>query len=205
MVSCVAQKCNCCDRWNTFNLISGDINSLSLGCLCSWYLRAAAARAPSRFLTVCALDNSALIFNNLGALGTLVLESFVRRRVLVWKIAWCHPHCKLIYGHKRHFSCFYSYYSLTCDFCVFKSCSAFVHWSAWRSLKVFLSCWNPRRGEGWFFRAVHKAYRCFSPVNTPLGILVKKKLSGSHNLNGCICNESEKNPHRGNTRVTITA
>lgn len=50
VVSCVAQNGNCCDRWNTFNLISGDINSLSLGCLCSWHLRAAAARAPSLFL-----------------------------------------------------------------------------------------------------------------------------------------------------------
>lgn len=49
VVSCVVQRCNFCDRWNTSNLISGDIKSLSLGCLCSQYLRAAAARAPSHF------------------------------------------------------------------------------------------------------------------------------------------------------------
>lgn len=37
-----------------------------------------------------------------------------------------------------------------------------------------------------------RAYRCLIQVNTTLGILVKEKLSGFHNLNGCIWNESIK-------------
>lgn len=33
IVSCVVQRCNCLDRCNVFSLSSGDINSLSVGCL----------------------------------------------------------------------------------------------------------------------------------------------------------------------------
>lgn len=140
VVSRVVQRCNCCDRWNTLNLISGDINSLSLGCLCSQYLTG----APSH-LTVCALDNITLIFNNVGTLGTLVLESFVRMKVLVWKTAWGHPQYKVIHGQEKHFSCFCSLFSGMWFLCVqvlFCICSL----GCWRSLKVF-SASEILRGE----------------------------------------------------------
>lgn len=82
------------------------------------------------FLAVCAVDNSPLIFNNLRSLDTLVLGRKVRRK-------WCWygrlldvTHSVKLYMDKKNMFLIYNYCSLTRNFCVFKTCSAFVHWGA---------------------------------------------------------------------------